>query len=60
MKIQIDKTACSGHGRCYVLHPDLFEADEEGYGRVRDVEVDEETARQVVLDCPERAIELDI
>ena len=36
MKVQIDSDRCRGHGRCYDLAPDLFGADEEGYGQVLD------------------------
>src|ERR1700678_1734895 len=32
--IQIDPERCQGHGRCYDLAPDLFGADDEGYGQV--------------------------
>jgi ferredoxin len=34
MKVQIDPGLCQGHGRCYDLAPDLFGADDEGYGQV--------------------------
>ena len=32
MKIHLDNEVCSGHGRCYTLAPDVFDADDEGYG----------------------------
>ena len=45
MRVGIDSSICSGHGRCYVLHPELFESDEEGFGRVIDVDTPELVAR---------------
>ena len=27
MKVRVDATKCVGHGRCYVLAPDVFEVD---------------------------------
>ena len=55
---------CSGHGRCYVLYGDVYEADEVGYNRHREGEFDvpagrEEDARQGARVCPERAITID-
>jgi ferredoxin len=54
--------ACSGHGRCYDLVPELFEDDEAGYGRVKgNGTVSPElaaVARRSVGVCPERAIVL--
>ncbi len=34
VKVQIDSGRCQGHGRCYDLAPELFGADDEGYGQV--------------------------
>lgn len=31
MRIVLDLEKCQGHGRCYALAPDLFDADDEGY-----------------------------
>jgi AcrR family transcriptional regulator/ferredoxin len=62
MKVQIDPEQCQGHGRCYDLAPDLFAADDEGYGAVRgDGTVppgQEDQARLAVANCPERAVAL--
>ena len=62
MKVQINPELCQGHGRCYDLAPDLFGADDEGYGLVlgdgtvsQDAKHDADLA---VLNCPEQAIEL--
>ena len=39
MKLRIDADACTGHGRCYVLAPEVFEPDDEGHsvGLVDDI-----------------------
>jgi len=34
MRVHIDAKVCEGHGRCYVLSPLVFAADEEGNGEV--------------------------
>ena len=62
MKIHLDNEVCSGHGRCYTLAPDVFDADDEGYGQVRTADVPpelEEQARLGARNCPERAITID-
>jgi ferredoxin len=61
MRLNIDPEKCQGHGRCYSEAPELFEADEEGFGVVRAAQLDrldEPAARQAVGACPERAIAL--
>jgi ferredoxin len=62
MKVQIDPGLCQGHGRCYDLAPDLFGADDEGYGQVLGDGVVSQEAKHdadlAVLNCPEQAIEL--
>lgn len=64
MRIVVDRERCQGHGRCYDLAPQLFDADEEGY--VVLLEPDgvvppslEGAARAAVGNCPERALNLD-
>ena len=62
MKLRIDADACTGHGRCYSLAPELFDADEYGHGTLlRDDVPDDlaEQARTAVANCPERAITLE-
>jgi ferredoxin len=63
MKVQIGAERCQGHGRCYDLAPELFGADEEGYGQVLgDGLVPpelERTARLAAANCPERAIDVE-
>ena len=63
MKLRIDTDACTGHGRCYALAPELFDADDAGYGVViEDAPVPvglEDKAKLAVANCPERAITLE-
>jgi len=62
VRVSIDHNACTGHGRCYTLAPDVFESDDSGYGQVRVAEVPpelEDQARAAVRNCPERAISID-
>ena len=59
MKLHIDADACTGHGRCYVLAPEVFEPDDEGHsvGLVDDIPDDLlDKARLAVANCPESAI----
>ncbi|MCU4183229.1 ferredoxin [Acidiferrimicrobium sp. IK] len=60
MKVTIDTDRCTGHGRCYSLAPEVFEADDEGYGAViGGGDVPEALADKVELgraSCPEQAI----
>ena len=59
MKLRIDEDACTGHGRCYVLAPELFEPDEYGHGSLLATEVPAglaDQARLAASNCPERAI----
>jgi ferredoxin len=61
MRISIDNEACTGHGRCYALAPELFEPDDDGRGVVIREEVPEEllaTAQRAVASCPESAVKL--
>ena len=62
MRIELDRDACQGHNRCYLLAPELFDVDDEGYsvllvsGEVP--EALEHAARLAVDNCPEFAITL--
>ena len=59
MKAVIDLNKCSGHARCYATDPELFQIDESGYALRPEFEVPagaEQTAREGVAACPERAI----
>lgn len=59
MRIVLDTELCTGHGRCYTLSPELFDADERGHCVVLAAEVPpgaEAAARQGAENCPERAL----
>lgn len=61
MRLELDTAACQGHGRCYSLSPDLFDADDEGHSVLLtpDVSADQEaSAKQAAESCPEEAITL--
>ena len=61
-RLVLDPTACEGHGRCYVLSPEVFAADEEGNGEVLVSELNSAplivAARLAARNCPEGAITL--
>lgn len=63
MRIVVDHDACQGHGRCYDLAPEVFEADDEGYVVLLvDGELPPELegpAGTAVRNCPERALSLE-
>ncbi len=61
--IVIDRDKCVGHGRCYSLSPDVYDADDEGFAELTDgaVPATPELRAQARLGaetCPERAITL--
>lgn len=59
MRIEFDKDACTGHGRCYTLAPEFYEPDEDGYciDPTGVVPVALEQAARIGADnCPEDAI----
>jgi ferredoxin len=59
--VSVDPDRCVGHGRCYTLAPDIFDADEIGHAvvLVEDVSgVAEVHARTGEQNCPEQAITL--
>lgn len=61
MKLDLDTEACQGHGRCYSIAPELFDADQEGHSvlLMGDISAEQETlARHAVESCPEEAIAL--
>jgi len=63
VKIKFGRSACQGHNRCYMLAPELFDTDDEGYAILR-VEGDvppelEEKAQLTADNCPEYAIEVE-
>ncbi len=63
MRITVDAGMCSGQGRCYVVSPDLFTADDEGFcaqrGQTFEVAEGQRHPAQLAVDsCPEGAISL--
>ena len=62
MRVRVDGERCVGHGRCYVLAPDVFGDDERGHCVVRVDPVPQAFQGQARLgrdNCPEHAISLD-
>ena len=62
MRVLVERAKCVGHGRCYVLCPDVFTDDERGHCVVRTDPVPRELEAQARLgeeNCPERAISID-
>jgi ferredoxin len=61
-RVCVDADRCEGHGRCYTLAPNVFDADEVGHAVVLvenvsgDLEAQALTAEQ---NCPEGAITLE-
>jgi ferredoxin len=62
LHIRLDADRCQGHGRCYVLAPDLFDADDYGHCVLLVDEIPagrEDDARSGVENCPEQALSLE-
>jgi ferredoxin len=62
LKFSIDTNICSGHGRCYTLAPQWFDADDVGYGEVKDGVIDEgqrAAMEDIAAACPEGAISVE-
>jgi ferredoxin len=62
VKLKLDSEACMGHGRCYSIAPELFDADDEGHSVLLCPEVppgQEKQARDADQSCPENAIALE-
>jgi ferredoxin len=60
-RVAVDADRCQGHGRCYTLAPDIFDADEVGHAivLVEDVSGEREAqAAEAERNCPEAAITL--
>lgn len=62
LKVILDRALCTGHGRCYMLAPEIFAADPHGNAILlvseltRDLEPDARTAER---NCPECAIRVE-
>jgi len=62
MKVTVDKEKCTGHARCAVFGPDVYELDDDGYCAIGTLEVPtalEDQAKHGALNCPERAITIE-
>jgi Ferredoxin len=64
MRVAVDAELCTGHGRCYVLVPDLFGPDDYGHCEILagdGVVPDglEDHARIGRENCPEQAITIE-
>jgi ferredoxin len=60
-RVAVDAERCTGHGRCYTLAPDVFDADDVGHCVVLAEEVSGDLEKQAVAgeqNCPEQAITL--
>jgi len=61
VKVRIDTEACTGHGRCYALAPEVFDSDERGYGFVISEELSDDLRDKALIgvqNCPEQAISI--
>jgi ferredoxin len=63
MKVTIDFDRCSGQGRCYVVAPQVFQADSDGFNKDRGCTIDvapgcEDAALLGAQTCPEKAIDV--
>ena len=62
MRLRLDEAKCTGHGRCYVLGPDVFGEDEAGHCVLRVTNVPPalaDQARAGEQNCPEGALTLE-
>ena len=60
-RVSVAADLCTGHGRCYTLAPDVFDADEVGHCVVLVEDVSGELEAQALegeQNCPEQAITL--
>jgi ferredoxin len=63
MRVTIDTSACQGHGRCFTVAPEVYESDDEGYGKAVSEVIAPDLESQAELgraSCPERAIRLTV
>jgi ferredoxin len=62
VRVRVDLAKCVGHGRCYVLGPEIFEEDDRGHCVISNAEIPVELQAQAKLgaeNCPEHAISID-
>ncbi|WP_009475986.1 ferredoxin [Rhodococcus sp. JVH1] len=61
MRIEVNKDACTGHARCFMAAPEVYEIDDFGYNQIGSGDIAaglEESARKGAAACPERAIDI--
>ena len=61
MRVAVDADRCVGHGRCYVLAPEVFGEDDRGHCVIllADIPAElEDRARLGADNCPESAIRI--
>jgi ferredoxin len=63
MKVKVDGQLCTGHGRCWTVAPDVYDADDDGFNNQRDnvIEVREGREKEAavgVSSCPEGALKI--
>ncbi len=59
MKVKLNAALCTGHGRCYGLAPEVFDADDMGHCVIPEEQVPEglqAKAKTAVANCPEGAL----
>ncbi|MCZ7529093.1 MAG: ferredoxin [Acidimicrobiia bacterium] len=59
LRVRVDTDLCVGHGRCYTLAPEVYDADEYGHCVIPETRVPPEhetQARVGAENCPEDAI----
>jgi ferredoxin len=62
VRIILDEEACTGHGRCYAIAPEVFGPDDMGHCEVvvpEPLPEQEEAARNAVATCPEDALRIE-
>lgn len=64
MKVHLDEDACVGHGRCYAIAPEVFDADDQGHCVLRYADEPvpmqlHRKAEHAVANCPEDALTAD-
>ena len=63
MRVRVDSARCVGHGRCYVLAPEVFSEDERGHCVLLREELPPalvQPARLGEENCPEDAISIQL
>ncbi|WP_044506299.1 ferredoxin [Gordonia sp. KTR9] len=61
MRVDVDNSMCQGHGRCYMLAPEVFDMDDEGLAVVTQTEPGTEyfdAVRKAEANCPEGAVKV--